>query len=129
MISASLSQGIFPEELKVAKVIPLHKGGSRSEASNYRPISLLSCFSKIYEKVVQKRLVSHLKTNNILYASQYGFRTGHSCEHAILEAQHCILKSLERKQVTALLLLDFSRAFDMVDFDILLEKLEHLSNY
>ena len=125
VVSASLSQGIFPEELKVAKVIPLHKGGSRSEASNYRPISLLSCFSKIYEKVVQKRLVSHLKTNNILYASQYGFRTGHSCEHAILEAQHCILKSLERKQVTALLLLDFSRAFDMVDFDILLEKLEH----
>ena len=125
VISASLSQGIFPEELKVAKVIPLHKGGSRSEASNYRPISLLSCFSKIYEKVVQTRLVSHLKTNNILYASQYGFRAGHSCEHALLEAQHCILKSMERKQVTALLLLDFSRAFDMVDFDILLEKLEH----
>ena len=125
LVSTSLQQGIFPQKLKIAKVIPLHKGGSRAEVSNYRPISLLSCFSKIFEKIMQARLLDHLKSEKILFDSQYGFRAGHSCEHAILEAQHHIQKALERKQVTALLLLDYSKAFDMVDSTILLRKLEH----
>ena len=125
IISSSLRQGIFPEKLKCAKVVPLHKSGARIDITNYRPISLLSCFSKIYEKVMHARLTKHLKANNILYASQYGFRAGHGCEHALLEAQNKILHSLERKQITALLLLDFSKAFDMVDHGILLSKLEH----
>ena len=125
IVSNSLQEGIFPEKLKKAKVIPLHKGKSRTEITNYRPISLLSCFSKIFEKVMQARLVEHLKSRNILYASQYGFRAGHSCEHALLEAQNQIQQALERKQIAALLLLDFSRAFDLVDHEILLHKLEH----
>ena len=125
LVSTSLHQGIFPQKLKIAKVIPLHKGGSRAEVSNYRPISLLSCFSKIFEKIMQARLLEHLKSEKILFDSQYGFRAGHSCEHAILEAQYHIQKALERKQVTALLLLDYSKAFDMVDSSILLRKLEH----
>ena len=125
LVSSSLQQGVFPHKLKIAKVIPLHKSGSRAEVSNYRPISLLSCFSKIYEKIMQTRLLSHLKSEKILVDSQYGFRAGHSCEHALLEAQYHIQKALERKQVTALLLLDYSKAFDMVDSSILLRKLEH----
>ena len=125
IVSTSLKQGVFPSKLKIAKVIPLHKGGSRSEVSNYRPISLLSCFSKIFEKVMQARLLEHLKSEKVLFDSQYGFRAGHSCEHALLEAQHHIRRALERKQVTALLLLDYSKAFDMVDSNILLRKLEH----
>ena len=71
------------------------------------------------------RLVKHLKSRNILYASQFGFRSGHSCEHALLEAQFNLHKALEKKQVSALLLLDFSKAFDLVDSEILLHKLEH----
>lgn len=125
IVSSSLRQGVFPDKLKRAKVIPLHKGGSRIDITNYRPISLLSCFSKIYEKIMHARLTAHLKQNNILYASQYGFRAGHGCEHALLEAQTKLLQSMEKKQVTALLLLDFSKAFDMVDHSILLSKLEH----
>ena len=125
VISASLEQGIFPTKLKVAKVIPLHKGGSTTEISNYRPISLLSCFSKIYEKVMHKRLVTFLNENNIIFKSQYGFRAGHSCEHALLAAQHRISLALEKKQIALLLLIDFSKAFDMVDHEILLNKLEH----
>ena len=125
LVSTSLQQGIFPHKLKIAKVIPLHKSGSRAEVSNYRPISLLSCFSKIYEKIMQARLLNHLKSEKILFDSQYGFRAGHSCEHALLEAQHHIQRALEKKQVTALLLIDYSKAFDMVDSSILLRKLEH----
>ncbi len=120
LISDSLKNGIFPHKLKVAKVIPLHKGGARAEISNYRPISLLSCFSKIFEKTMQARLVKHLTLHNILFSSQYGFRAGHSCEHALLEAQHHIVQALERKKIAALLLLDYSKAFDMVNSDILL---------
>ena len=125
LISSSLQQGVFPTKLKCAKVIPLHKGGSKTEISNYRPISLLSCFSKIYEKIMHARLTKFLKENSIIYGSQYGFRSGHCSEHALLEAQNKIVKALERKQIAVLLLLDFSKAFDMVDHNILLRKLEH----
>ncbi len=125
VVSCSLMEGVFPEKLKLAKVIPLHKGRSRTEITNYRPISLLSCFSKIFEKIMQERLVSHLKSPKIIHESQYGFRAGHSCEHALLEAQNKIHLALERKQVTTLLLLDFSKAFDLTGHEILLHKLEH----
>ena len=125
LVSASLEQGIFPDLLKCAKVIPLHKAGSRSEVSNYRPISLLSCFSKIYEKVMHKRLTHFLAENNTLFESQYGFRALHSCEHALLEAQNYLHSALDKKQIAILLLIDFSKAFDMVDHGILLNKLEH----
>ena len=125
LISSSLNQGIFPTKLKCAKVVPLHKGGAKTELSNYRPISLLSGFSKLYERAMHSRLSQFLITNNILYPSQYGFRSGHSCEHALLEAQSVILNSLDKKQIAALILIDFSKAFDMVDHAILLSKLEH----
>ena len=125
LVSASFSQGVFPELLKCAKVIPLHKSGSRTELTNYRPISLLSCFSKIYEKVMHKRLTNFLKDNKILFESQYGFRALHSCEHALLDAQYQLNIALDKKQIAALLLIDFSKAFDMVDHGILLDKLEH----
>ena len=125
IITASFEQGIFPSELKLAKVIPLHKSGSRSELSNYRPISLLPLFSKIYEKAMHKRLYHHLEQNNSIFNAQFGFRAGHSCEHALLTAQNSILSTLNKKEVAVLLLIDFSKAFDMVDHKILLNKLEH----
>ena len=125
LITASLLQGVFPSRLKYAKVIPIHKGGSRTVVSNYRPISLLSCFSKIYEKAMHFRLTTFLNRHKIISSSQYGFRAGHSCEHALLDAQNRISKALNRKQIALLLLIDFSKAFDMVDHGILLNKLEH----
>ena len=125
MINCSFNDGIFPEALKIAKVVPIHKEGSRTEVSNYRPISLLSTFSKIYEKIMHNRVLQYFDKNSLLFEQQYGFRPGRSCEHALLNAQNLILNSLTKKEVSLLLLLDFSKAFDMVDHNILLRKLEH----
>ena len=125
VIDASFVQGIFPQELKVAKVVPIHKNGSKTDVSNYRPISLLSTFSKLYEKAMHVRIYGFLDTNNALYEMQYGFRKNRSCEHALLSAQTILLNALSKKEIALLLLIDFSKAFDMVDHTILLNKLHH----
>ena len=125
VINKSFHQGVFPNELKIARVTPIYKEGQKSEVNNYRPISLLSCFSKIYEKLMHKRLISFLDSNDSLFEMQYGFRPGRSCEHALLSAQNTLLESLNNRQVSLLLLIDFSKAFDMVDHKILLKKLYH----
>ena len=125
VINKSFREGVFPEQMKLAKVIPLHKGGTKTDIGNYRPISLLDTFSKIYEKLMHTRILDFLQQNNSLYESQYGFRPGRSCEHALLNAQNSILDSLNKRQISLLLLLDFSKAFDMVEHSILLKKLEH----
>ena len=125
IVNSSFAEGIFPHALKTAKVIPIHKGGTKEEVSNYRPISLLSSFSKIYEKLMHKRVLEFLDKNNSLFENQYGFRPGRSCEHALLNAQNTILQSLGKNQMALLLLLDYSKAFDVLDHSILLKKLEH----
>jgi len=124
-INSSFTDGIFPQLLKTAKVIPIHKSGSKCDVSNYRPISLLSIFSKIYEKVMCSRLTAFFNKNKTLHPRQYGFRPLYSCEHALLDAQNTILTALDKKQIALLLLIDFSKAFDMVDHSILLNKLNN----
>ena len=125
IINKSFQEGIFPEQMKIARVTPIHKEGTKTNVGNYRPISILNSFSKIYEKLMHKRLTSFLESNDSIYENQYGFRSGRSCEHALLNAQNLLLESLSKRQVSLLLLIDFSKAFDMVEHKILLEKLEH----
>ena len=125
LVNSSLEEGVFPSELKIARVVPIHKAGNRRLVSNYRPISLLSTFSKIYEKIMHKRVLDFLDSNDSLFESQYGFRPGRSCEQALLNAQSSILNALSQKKVALLLLIDFSKAFDLVDHSILLKKLQH----
>ena len=125
VINKSFQQAIFPSQLKIARVIPIYKEGPKSDVSNYRPISLLSSFSKIFEKLMHIRLLNFLETNNSLFEEQYGFRPGRSCEHALLNAQNKLLESMNNRQVSLLLLIDFSKAFDMVDHVVLLKKLNH----
>ena len=125
IINSSFEQGIFPSQLKLAKVVPIHKSGPKNDVTNYRPISLLSAFSKIFEKLIHSRVYNFLQQNNSLHDLQFGFRAGRSCEQALLVAQNEILESLSRKQISMLLLIDFSKAFDMVNHDILLDKLKH----
>ena len=125
IINSSFEQGVFPSQLKIAKVVPIHKSGPKNDVANYRPISLLPAFSKIFEKLMHQRVYNFLEINSSLNDLQFGFRSGRSCEHALLVAQNEILASLSKKQISLLLLIDFSKAFDMVNHNILLDKLEH----
>ena len=95
LINESFSSGIFPDKLKIAKVITLHKKGSTDNPSNYRPISLLSIFSTIFEKVMHKRLYEFLEKNNVLYSLQFGFRSKHSTSHTLISTTEKIRNSID----------------------------------
>ena len=123
LINMSLTQGIFPEELKLAKVIPIYKSEDEQLLQNYRPISVLPFFSKIYEKIMYKYVVNFLDINNILYHNQFGFRSSHSTNHAIITLVDKVAKALDTGKIVVGVFLDLKKAFDTVDHSILLEKL------
>ena len=125
IISLSFSQGIFPEELKISKVIPIFKSGSSEDVNNYRPISLLSIFDKIIEKLMHKRLYDFLQENNILTTAQFGFQKNMSTSLAIIEITERIRRSMEDKKVGCGLFVDLSKAFDTINHKILISKMEH----
>ena len=120
-----IKTGEYPDPLKIAKVIPIFKKGDPSLASNYRPISVLSCINKIYEKILFRRLYNFLEKYNILYEFQFGFRQGHSTEHALVEIIDKIKQAIDNNELTCGLFLDLSKAFDTVNHEILLYKLDH----
>ena len=111
--------------LKIAKVLPIFKKGSKSSVSNYRPISVLSCINKIFEKLLAKRIYSFLEKQKILYEFQYGFRTGHSTTHALIEITDRIKLAINNNELMCGIFLDLSKAFDTVNHNILLSKLDH----
>ena len=97
MINLSLETGFIPREFKIAKIVPVFKEGNRHDFNNYRPISLLSSFSKLFEKIVAKQLLRYLHINDILYKHQYGFRAGHSTSHPVFHLCEKIYNSLNQK--------------------------------
>ena len=125
LINHSFEEGIFPDSLKIAKIFPIFKSGSPLEASNYRPISLLNSFSKVYEKLIYNRLQLFLNKNDILYKGQFGFRKFHSTEAVLLNYVDNISEAIESNKYVISIFLDFAKAFDTVDHKILLSKLAH----
>ena len=125
IINLSLSSGIFPDKMKIAKVIPIFKANEPEKFNNYRPISLLPIFSKVLEKVMFERVYNFMDVNKIFFESQYGFRKKHSTEHALLEVQNRVCKLLENKKIVSGICMDLSKAFDTLNHNILLKKLDY----
>ena len=119
----SLETGVFPDRLKIAKILPVFKSDDTTNFSNYRPISILPCLSKIFEKIGHKRISQFLLKYNILHPQQYGFRQGLSTYMAILEMVEGIHKGFENTEFTIGIFVDLKKAFDTVNHSILIDKL------
>ena len=125
LVNQSFQSGIFPDKLKIAKVISLFKKGNPELPSNYRPISLLPIFSKIFEKLMYKRLCRFLEIHNALYSLQFGFQENHSIDHALVSLTEAVRNTLDNRRFGCGIFIDLQKAFDTVNHKILLLKLEH----
>ena len=123
-VNQSLTTGIFPDNLKLAKVIPLFKKGDPTSINNYRPISLLPALSKIFERVIYNQINNYFTLNNLYYEGQYGFRSKHSTELAALDIIDTITSRMEKGNIPITIYLDLSKAFDTLNHTILLDKLK-----
>jgi hypothetical protein len=118
-----MSSGIFPSSLKIAKVIPVFKNGDHSNFSNYRPISILPSFSKIFEKIIVERLNHYINSNNLHFDNQFGFRKNHSTYMAVHSLTNTISAALDHNELAVALFIDLSKAFDTIDHGLLFRKL------
>ena len=120
-----MEEGIFPEVLKTGKITPIYKKDDPQKFGNYRPVSVLPIFSKIFEKIIYSRFYSFLTTMNVIYENQFGFRNNHSTSNAINYSINKILGEIEKKRHAIGIFIDLSKAFDTLDHNKLLIKLEH----
>ncbi len=123
LINLSFKLGIFPDILKIAKVTPLHKKECKLNFRNYRPISLLSVFSKIFEKTMYTRIYSYLVKNNLIFEKQFGFRSNYSTNHALISITERIKSLVDSGKYVCGVFVDLEKAFDTVNHRILGEKL------
>ena len=120
-----MADGIFPVEFKIGKITPVYKKGNAELLENYRPVSTLPIFGKIFEKIIYSRLYSFLTAKGILHERQFGFRKGHSTTHALHSSVDIIKNATSDGKHVLGIFIDLSKAFDTLDHEILITKLEH----
>ena len=125
IINMSLKEGVFPTLNKEADVCPIHKKNETTKCENYRPISLLPNISKIFERVMYNRLDEFMTLSEIIYKFQFGFRKQYSTNHALLSIVEQIPTALDEKKFACGVFIDLEKAFDTVNHEILLSKLNH----
>ena len=125
IINLSFTEGIFPSKLKIAKVISIFRKGDPEVLSNYRQISLLPIFSKIFETLMYERIYSFLKELKLIYPLQFGFREHHCIDHVLINITESIRSTLDGRRYSCGIVIDLQKAFDTVNHEILLTKLEH----
>ena len=125
IINLLLSTAVFPDKLKIAKIIPIHKSEDHDNFTNYRSIFLLTNLSKIFEKVMHKRLISFTRQYKILYCYQFNFGKKYSTSMALIHLVNKLTTAIDCKEITAGIFLDLSKAFDTIDHDSLFAKFEH----
>ena len=125
LFNLSISSGFFPDILKTSSVLPLFKKGSKLICGNYRPISLLSNISKLFEKLMYSRLYGFLNVYNCISELQFGFRAKHSASHALVSITEKIREALDSGHFACGVFIDLQKAFDTVDHNILVSKLEY----
>lgn len=125
IFNLSFTTGIFPDQLKVARVVPIYKSDDKTSVNNYRPISVLPFFSKILERIMYNRMLCFLNKGDTLVKNQYGFREKHSTSMALLKLVDQITEELNNKQFSIGIFIDLSKAFDTIDHSILIRKLQH----
>lgn len=129
LINQSFIEGVFPQQLKLSEIVPIYKKGCANEIQNYRPISLLSNISKVYEKIIHARMIDYLESNYKFCKEQFGFRKKLNTQSALIEFIDCILRALDESWCTAGVFCDLSKAFDCVNHEILINKLAGLGFY
>ena len=125
IFNESLRSGVFPNSFKIAKVIPIFKTGNKLDPNNYRPISLLPVFSKVFEKLIYNRIIDFILKHDVIHPKQYGFIKGRSTEQAMLDITLKIIDAIENRIFSIGLFLDLSKAFDSISHKILLKKLSY----
>ena len=115
IINVSFQEGVFPDELKIAEVVPIYKDGPHDRVENYRPISVLPYFSKIFERCMYNRMVTFLEKHKLIAEQQFGFRRKRSTELALLDFVNAAIEAIEENKYFMSTVLDLKKAFDTVD--------------